>query len=79
MPEPDFIDLDGDFRVNMYRQDVYKRQGLMIHIVYAYKSKQSFIGTPREMFALSSDFVQPILRRAYPLVLNELFFGFRCV
>ena len=20
MPEPDFIDLDGDFRVNMYRQ-----------------------------------------------------------
>ncbi len=50
--------------------------GLVIHIVYAYKSKQSFIGTPREMFALSSDFVQPILRRAYPLVLNELFFGF---
>lgn len=50
--------------------------GLAIHIVYAYKSKQSFIGTPQEMFALDRDFVQPILRRAYPLVLNELFFGF---
>lgn len=50
--------------------------GLVIHIIYAYKSNQSFIGTPREMFALNADFVQPILRRAYPLVLNELFFGF---
>ena len=50
--------------------------GLILHIVYARKSRQVFMGTFREMFVMDKAFYMPILRRAYPLVLNELFFGF---
>lgn len=50
--------------------------GLVIHVVYALKTRQPFMGTLKEMFTLPKEFVKPILRRAYPLVLNELFFGF---
>ena len=50
--------------------------GIILHIVYAKATKQVFMGTLKEMFVMEKDFYMPILRRAYPLVINELFFGF---
>lgn len=49
---------------------------LVSHIVYAYFSKQQFIGTFQEMFSLDYHFVKPIMRKIQPLIFNELMFGF---
>lgn len=49
---------------------------LVSHIVYAYFSKQQFIGTFQEMFSLDYRFVKPIMRKIQPLIFNELMFGF---
>lgn len=50
--------------------------GTMIHIIYAYKTKQPFLGTFDEMFHQSFDFVKPVIKRMFPLICNEAFFGF---
>lgn len=47
-----------------------------IHIIYAYKTKQPFVGTLKEMFAFDKAFVSQIMRRISPLIGNELLFGF---
>lgn len=50
--------------------------GTMIHIVYAWMTHQPFLGTPKEMFVQSADFVKPVIKRMFPLICNEAFFGF---
>lgn len=50
--------------------------GAMIHVVYAYKTKQPFLGTFNEMFHQSLSFVKPVVKRMMPLICNEAFFGF---
>lgn len=50
--------------------------GTIIHIIYAYKTKQPFLGTFDEMFHLSFNFVKPVVKRMLPLICNEAFFGF---
>lgn len=49
---------------------------LICHIVYAYKTKQPFIGSFNEMFHLDMKFVKPIMQRVAPLICNEFMFGF---
>ncbi|MGB4984735.1 MAG: MATE family efflux transporter [Erysipelotrichaceae bacterium] len=49
--------------------------GLVIHVVYAYFTKQEFFGSFQEMFGLDREFVSKIIRRIYPLIVNEIFFG----
>ena len=49
---------------------------LIVNIVYAYATKQEFIGTFHEMFSLDYHFVRPIMRKIQPLIWNELMFGF---
>lgn len=49
---------------------------LTIHIIYSYKSKQPFLGTLKEMFNFDFSFIKTVMIRVYPLIFNELFFGF---
>jgi putative MATE family efflux protein len=49
--------------------------GFLIHLIYAYASKQSFVGTLREMFYIKKDMFNKMFRRTYPLIFNEFFFG----
>ncbi len=48
---------------------------VLIYFVHAYKTKQPFIGSLREMFQIKFDFVSPILKKIYPLIINEALFG----
>ncbi len=50
--------------------------GLTMHIIYAYASKQPFVGNVAEMFSLKRQMADKMFRRTLPLILNELFFGF---
>lgn len=45
------------------------------YVIHAIATKQKFVGPLNEMFALDKEFVRPILRRIFPLILNESFFG----
>lgn len=48
----------------------------IIHILYAYKTKQPFVGSCKEMFSFDSTFIKQIMKRISPLISNELLFGF---
>jgi len=50
--------------------------GTVIHVIYAYKTKQPFLGTFNEMFHQSLSFIKPVVKRMLPLICNEAFFGF---
>ena len=45
------------------------------YIVYSISTKQPFLGSFKEMFGFSFDFVKPILSRILPLLINESIFG----
>ena len=49
---------------------------ILIYLIYGIKTKQPFLGSFHEMFSFSFDFVRHILRRVYPLIINEALFGF---
>lgn len=49
---------------------------VLLYSAHAILTKQPFIGTMSEMFSLDSQFVMPILRKIYPLIINETLFGF---
>lgn len=49
---------------------------LLVHIIYAYGTKQPFIGSMKEMFSFDLAFVKPIMKRVFPLICNEFLFGF---
>ncbi len=48
---------------------------VLVYFIHAYKTKQPFIGSIKEMFQIKSDFVSPILKKIYPLIINEALFG----
>lgn len=50
--------------------------GLLIHIVYAIKTNQPFIGKFKELFDFNAKFIKSIMKRISPLIFNELMFGF---
>lgn len=50
--------------------------GTCTHVIYAYKTKQPFLGTFHEMFSMRLNFVKPVVKRMFPLICNEAFFGF---
>ena len=49
---------------------------MLVHIIYAIKTKQEFIGSFAEMFRLKREFVSRIMEKISPLIFNELLFGF---
>lgn len=49
--------------------------GCTIHLMYAYGSKQSFVGSLSDMFVIKKDMFSKMFRRTYPLIFNEFFFG----
>jgi putative MATE family efflux protein len=50
--------------------------GLVIHIIYAIKTNQPFIGSIKEIFGFDTKFIKSIMKRISPLIFNELMFGF---
>ncbi len=48
---------------------------MTIHIIYAKKTNQVFIGSFKEMFSFDKEFVSPIIKRATPTIVNEAMFG----
>lgn len=50
--------------------------GVTVHFIYAYQTKQPFLGHFEELFSFDYRFVRHIMRKTYPIVINELFFGF---
>lgn len=48
----------------------------IVYFVYSYKTNALFIGTMKEMFDFDRNFVNPILRKTFPLIMNELLFSF---
>lgn len=50
--------------------------GLVIHIIFAIKTNQPFMGSIKEMFGFDTKFVKSIMKRISPLIFNELMFGF---
>lgn len=46
------------------------------YIVYTVWKKVPFIGSFHDMFSLSESFVEPIMERTYPTILNEALFSF---
>lgn len=49
---------------------------VLLYMTHAIYTKQPFIGSLQEMFHLDYGFVVPILRKIYPLMINEALFGF---
>lgn len=50
--------------------------GAFVHVIYAYASKQPFVGKVSEIFDLNIGFVKPVFKRMIPLIINETLFGF---
>lgn len=50
--------------------------GAAAHILYAAITKQSFLGSFRELTDWDATFLPPIIRRMIPLIVNETLFGF---
>lgn len=48
---------------------------VLVYFLHAYYTKQPFIGSFKEMFSLKLSFVSPILKKIYPLIINEALFG----
>ncbi|MCD7892160.1 MAG: MATE family efflux transporter [Erysipelotrichaceae bacterium] len=49
---------------------------ILIHMIYAFYSRQIFVGKISEMFIYNMTFVKKVLNKTYSLLFNELFFGF---
>lgn len=49
---------------------------VVVHIIFAIKTKQPFIGSIKEMFSFDVKFVKSVMNRITPLIFNELMFGF---
>ena len=49
--------------------------GSVIHIIYAYKTRQPFVGKLKEIFGFDLHFVKPVFKRMLPLIANETIFG----
>ena len=49
--------------------------GAVAHIIYAFATKQPFLGTFRELTDWDLTFLTPIIRRMIPLIANEAMFG----
>ncbi len=47
-----------------------------LFVGYAFKTRQPFVGSFKEMFGFDFAFVKPILQRIWPLIVNESTFGF---
>ena len=45
------------------------------YVSYTWGTKQPFIGTFKEMYGFSYAFVKPMLKRTFPLIVNETLFG----
>ena len=50
--------------------------GLIIHIIFAIKTNQPFMGSLKELFSFDTKFVKVVMKRISPLIFNELMFGF---
>ncbi len=50
--------------------------GAAAHVVYAFATKQPFLGSIRELTDWDVRFLTPIIRRMIPLIANEALFGF---
>lgn len=50
--------------------------GVIVHFIYAYKTRQIFLGSVHELFSFDYRFVRNIMRKTQPIIVNELFFGF---
>ncbi|MCD7839677.1 MAG: MATE family efflux transporter [Erysipelotrichaceae bacterium] len=49
---------------------------VFIHIIYAFYSRQIFVGKISEMFIYSTSFIKEVMNKTVSLLFNELFFGF---
>lgn len=49
---------------------------LIVNFIFAYYTKQPFVGTFKEMFSLDYHFVRPIMQKTQSIIFNELLFGF---
>ncbi len=49
--------------------------GMFVHIIYAYQTKQPFMGTAKEMFSFDYEFAKPIIKKLVPVMFNEYLFG----
>lgn len=49
---------------------------LIFYIFYSYYSRQSFIGSFKEMFGIEKTLLKQIIHRVFPLFINETLFGF---
>lgn len=50
--------------------------GAAAHVIYAFATKQPFLGKLRELTGWDFTFLYPIVRRMIPLIANEALFGF---
>lgn len=48
----------------------------IVYFIYAYKTKAVFVGSFKEMFGFDAKFAYPILKKTFPLIINELLFSF---
>lgn len=49
--------------------------GVVLYIVYSLKKQESFVGSLKDMFLISSKQWKTMGNRTYPLIVNEFFFG----
>lgn len=49
---------------------------VVFHFIYAYKTKQVFVGSLHEIFSFDLKFVKVIMKKTSSIMFNELFFGF---
>lgn len=47
-----------------------------VHIIYAVKTKQVFMGSFKELFTFNWDFIYTVMHKISPLIFNEVLFGF---
>lgn len=59
-----------------YATVIAQTLSLTIHIIYAIKTKQPFMGKFKELFGFTMSFFTAVMSKVLPLMFNELLFGF---
>lgn len=49
--------------------------GVLMYVIYSIVKKESFIGTPKQLFSIKKTQWMAMFSRTYPLIINEFFFG----
>ncbi len=54
---------------------IARMAGVLMYVIYSIVKRESFIGTPKQLFTIKKTQWDAMFSRTYPLIINEFFFG----